>query len=61
MQARKTGKKEEPKPMRQKTFLLSLPEETHHSLKIRAAEEKKTIASLINAAIEMFLKGGKKD
>jgi len=39
-------------------FLLSLPEETHLALKIKAAKEKKTVRGLINEAIALLLKGG---
>jgi hypothetical protein len=56
MQARKSpGKEEKPK---MQAFLLSLPEETHLALKIKAAKEKKTVRGLINEAIALLLKGG---
>ena len=44
-----------------KKVLLPLPEDLHHALKIRAAEQRTTIREFITAAITQALeKGGKR-
>ena len=42
-----------------KQLVVRIPEEVHRALKIRAAEEGKTVAVIVEGLIRQYLVGGK--